>query len=188
MQMVLSFELPFALIPLLKFCNSSNKVGPLKESIYVRKPFVFQSPLISDKEYIRISDDPSSRSQVYMESMGSCMQTVVIAWVLSFALIVVNTYFLVWTYVDWLVSHRSHGGRLPKYATALVSVVVFALMAAYLVFVVYLTFRRDTVRTYVPVSERAQAQAEDGSSGAKAVADDSDQPAPFRKDLADAST
>lgn len=36
MQMVLSFELPFALIPLLKFCNSSNKVGPLKESIYVR--------------------------------------------------------------------------------------------------------------------------------------------------------
>jgi len=36
--MVLSFELPFALIPLLKFCNSSKKVGPLKESIYVRKP------------------------------------------------------------------------------------------------------------------------------------------------------
>jgi len=34
-QMVLSFEMPFALIPLLKFCNSSKKVGPLKESIYV---------------------------------------------------------------------------------------------------------------------------------------------------------
>lgn len=33
--MVLSFEMPFALIPLLKFCNSSKKVGPLKESIYV---------------------------------------------------------------------------------------------------------------------------------------------------------
>uniref|UniRef100_A0A453N5F6 Uncharacterized protein n=1 Tax=Aegilops tauschii subsp. strangulata TaxID=200361 RepID=A0A453N5F6_AEGTS len=33
-SMILSFELPFALIPLLKFCNSSKKVGPLKESIY----------------------------------------------------------------------------------------------------------------------------------------------------------
>jgi len=53
-QMVLSFQMPFALIP-LKFCNSSKKVGLLKEFIY----------------------------------------TVVIAWILSFALIVDNTYFLV---------------------------------------------------------------------------------------------
>jgi len=53
--MVLSFQMPFALIPRLKFCNSSKKVGLLKEFIY----------------------------------------TVVIAWILSFALIVDNTYFLV---------------------------------------------------------------------------------------------
>ncbi|TVU33526.1 hypothetical protein EJB05_25349 [Eragrostis curvula] len=141
-SMVLSFELPFALIPLLKFCNSSKKVGPLKESIY----------------------------------------TVVIAWILSFALIVVNTYFLVWTYVDWLVHNH-----LPKYANALVSIVVFALMAAYLVAVVYLTFRKDTVVTYVAVSERAQGQVESGAGGTLASAADEDQPAPFRKDLADAS-
>ncbi|XP_066321143.1 metal transporter NRAT1 isoform X1 [Miscanthus floridulus] len=144
-SMVLSFELPFALIPLLKFCNSSKKVGPLKESIY----------------------------------------TVVIAWMLSFALIVVNTYFLVWTYVDWVVHNH-----LPKYANALVSIVVLALMAAYLVFVVYLTFRRDAVATYVPVSERAQAQVEAGGGTqgvAASAAADADQPAPFRKDLADAS-
>ncbi|CAL5018476.1 unnamed protein product [Urochloa decumbens] len=31
-SMLLSFELPFAIIPLLKFCNSSKKVGLLKES------------------------------------------------------------------------------------------------------------------------------------------------------------
>ncbi|CAN6242952.1 unnamed protein product [Urochloa humidicola] len=140
--MVLSFEMPFALIPLLKFCNSSKKVGPLKESIY----------------------------------------TVVIAWILSFALIVVNTYFLVWTYVDWLVHNH-----LPKYANALISIVVFALTAAYLVFVVYLTFRRDTVSTYVPVSERAQGQVEAGGAQSVASAADADQPPPFRKDLADAS-
>ncbi|CAN6277463.1 unnamed protein product [Urochloa humidicola] len=141
-SMVLSFEMPFALIPLLKFCNSSKKVGPLKESIY----------------------------------------TVVIAWILSFALIVVNTYFLVWTYVDWLVHNH-----LPKYANALISIVVFALTAAYLVFVVYLTFRRDTVSTYVPVSERAQGQVEAGGAQAVASAADADQPPPFRKDLTDAS-
>ncbi|KAL6888607.1 hypothetical protein ACP4OV_009633 [Aristida adscensionis] len=141
-SMVLSFELPFALIPLLKFCNSSKKVGPLKESIY----------------------------------------TVVIVWILSFALIVVNTYFLVWTYVDWMIHNH-----LPKYANALISIVVFALMAAYLVAIVYLTFRRDTVATYVPVSNRAQGQAEAGTSMALASAADADQPPPFRKDLADAS-
>ena len=109
----------------------------------------------------------------------------VIAWMLSFALIVVNTYFLVWTYVDWVVHNH-----LPKYANALVSIVVLALMAAYLVFVVYLTFRRDAVATYVPVSERAQAQVEAGGGAqgvAASAADDADQPAPFRKDLADAS-
>lgn len=33
--MILSFELPFALIPLLKFSSSSSKMGPHKNSIYV---------------------------------------------------------------------------------------------------------------------------------------------------------
>ncbi len=33
--MILSFELPFALIPLLKFSSSSTKMGPHKNSIYV---------------------------------------------------------------------------------------------------------------------------------------------------------
>ncbi|XP_051195404.1 metal transporter NRAT1 [Lolium perenne] len=141
-SMILSFELPFALIPLLKFCNSSKKVGPLKESIY----------------------------------------TVVIAWALSAALIVVNTYFLVWTYVDWL-GHN----HMARYANALLSIVVFALMAAYLVAVVYLTFRKDTVVTYVPLAERVQGQAEAGKAPASASSEDGDQPAPYRRDLADAS-
>lgn len=34
-QMILSFELPFALIPLLKFSSSKTKMGPHKNSIYV---------------------------------------------------------------------------------------------------------------------------------------------------------
>ncbi|TYK06515.1 metal transporter Nramp5-like [Cucumis melo var. makuwa] len=34
-KMILSFELPFALIPLLKFSSSSTKMGPHKNSIYI---------------------------------------------------------------------------------------------------------------------------------------------------------
>ncbi|KAK9270564.1 hypothetical protein L1049_026145 [Liquidambar formosana] len=33
-SMILSFELPFALIPLLKFSSSTTKMGPHKNSIY----------------------------------------------------------------------------------------------------------------------------------------------------------
>ncbi|KAL0314344.1 UNVERIFIED_CONTAM: Metal transporter Nramp5 [Sesamum angustifolium] len=36
-SMILSFELPFALIPLLKFSSSSTKMGPHKNSIYFAK-------------------------------------------------------------------------------------------------------------------------------------------------------
>ncbi|KAG8612197.1 hypothetical protein MANES_S092200v8 [Manihot esculenta] len=34
-SMILSFELPFSLIPLLKFSSSSTKMGPYKNSIYI---------------------------------------------------------------------------------------------------------------------------------------------------------
>ncbi|KAK9271371.1 hypothetical protein L1049_026961 [Liquidambar formosana] len=38
-SMILSFELPFALIPLLKFSSSTTKMGPHKNSIYVSFTF-----------------------------------------------------------------------------------------------------------------------------------------------------
>lgn len=38
LQMILSFELPFALIPLLKFSSSSTKMGPHKNSMIVSYP------------------------------------------------------------------------------------------------------------------------------------------------------
>ena len=42
-QMILSFELPFALIPLLKFSSSTTKMGPHKNSIYVSNILPFHS-------------------------------------------------------------------------------------------------------------------------------------------------
>ncbi|KAJ1269968.1 hypothetical protein BS78_06G018800 [Paspalum vaginatum] len=140
-SMLLSFELPFAIIPLLRFINSSKKVGPLKESIY----------------------------------------TVVRAWTISSAIMAINAYFIVWAYVDWLL-HNS----LPKYTNALVSVVFFAAMAAYVVAILYLTFRKDTVVTYAVSSSSARPEgdgAEEAGTGSRLAAED--QPAPFREDLMD---
>ncbi|CAL5035798.1 unnamed protein product [Urochloa decumbens] len=137
-SMLLSFELPFAIIPLLKFCNSSKKVGPLKESIY----------------------------------------TVVLAWTISLVIIIINAYFIVWSYVDWLIHNH-----LPKYANALVSIVFFTLMAAYIIAIVYLLFRKDMMVTYIPAPDRV----ENGSGGALASVADGDRPPPFREDLDGAS-
>lgn len=39
--MILSFELPFALVPLLKFSSSNAKMGPHKNSIYVSSQHCF---------------------------------------------------------------------------------------------------------------------------------------------------
>lgn len=48
LQMILSFELPFALIPLLKFTSSKTKMGPYANSLPVYQQFVFS--LISIKD------------------------------------------------------------------------------------------------------------------------------------------
>ncbi|WVZ83598.1 hypothetical protein U9M48_030729 [Paspalum notatum var. saurae] len=144
-SMLLSFELPFAIIPLLRFGNSSKKVGPLKESIY----------------------------------------TVALAWTISSAIIAINAYFIVWAYMDWLI-HNS----LPKYANAIVSVAFFAVMAAYVVAILYLTFRKDRVVTYVFSAPSAPPEtdgAEEAGAGQRLAA--ADQPAPFREeDMAEASS
>lgn len=86
-SMLLSFELPFSIIPLLKFSNSIKKIGPLKESIY----------------------------------------TVVLAWTISLTIIIMNAYFIVWAYMDWLIHNH-----LSKYANAIISIVFFAVMGAYI--------------------------------------------------------
>ncbi|KAM0868639.1 hypothetical protein ACQ4PT_041184 [Festuca glaucescens] len=135
-SMILSFELPFALIPLLKFSSSSSKMGPHKNSIYI----------------------------------------IVFSWTLGLMLIGINVYFLSTSFVGWLISNS-----LPKYANVLVGIVVFPLMLVYVVAVVYLTFRKDTVVTFVADSCKADAEKAAGVG----VKVDDDEPAPYREDLAD---
>ncbi|RVX15877.1 Metal transporter Nramp5 [Vitis vinifera] len=103
-SMILSFELPFALIPLLKFSSSSTKMGPHKNSIYV----------------------------------------IVFSWILGFGLMGINIYYLATGFVNWLLRND-----LPKVGNVFIGIIVFPLMAVYVLAVLYLTFRKDTVVTFI---------------------------------------
>lgn len=60
---------------------------------------------------------------------------------LGFVIIGINIYFLSTKLVGWIL-HNS----LPIYANVLVSITLFPLMLLYVAAVVYLTFRKDTVK------------------------------------------
>ncbi|KAI4337844.1 hypothetical protein L6164_016213 [Bauhinia variegata] len=103
-SMILSFELPFALIPLLKFSSSGTKMGPHKNSIII----------------------------------------IVISWILGLGIIGINVYYLSTAFVGWLIH-----STLPKVANVFIGIIVFPLMGIYVLSVIYLTFRKDTVKTFI---------------------------------------
>nr|WNH25167.1 natural resistance-associated macrophage protein 9 [Fagopyrum tataricum] len=135
-SMILSFELPFALIPLLKFSSSSCKMGPHKNSIII----------------------------------------IIISWLLGFGIIGINVYYLSTAFVGWLIH-----SNLPKVANVFIGVLVFPLMAIYVIAVVYLTFRKDTVKTFIePV--KSDANMENGINSGRSLGFET---VPYREDLAD---
>ncbi|XP_030503336.2 metal transporter Nramp6.1 [Cannabis sativa] len=136
-SMILSFELPFALIPLLKFSSSATKMGPYKNSIII----------------------------------------IVVSWILGFGIIGINIYYLTTAFVGWLIH-----STLPKVANVFIGILVFPLMAIYIIAVIYLTLRKDVVETYIqPVKNDpiAQTQMENGQSF------DPNTMIHYREDLAD---
>ncbi|XP_030545139.2 metal transporter Nramp5-like [Rhodamnia argentea] len=137
-SMILSFELPFALIPLLKFSSSATKMGPHKNSIYI----------------------------------------IVISWILGVGLIAINVYYLSTGFIDWLI-HNS----LPKVAKVFIGILVFPLMAVYIISAIYLTFRKDTVVTFAddPVKNATSMAVEHGYGDSG----NSGERLPYREDLAD---
>ncbi|XP_024040250.1 metal transporter Nramp5 [Citrus clementina] len=140
LQMILSFELPFALIPLLKFSSSATKMGPHKNSIYI----------------------------------------IVISWILGLGIIGINIYYLSTGFVDWLI-HNS----LPKVGNVFIGIIVFPLMAVYMIAVIYLTFRKDTVVTFIDPTKddpAAQTRMETGLGNPNATELDR---VHYREDLAD---
>jgi natural resistance-associated macrophage protein len=138
-SMMLSFELPFALIPLLKFSSSSTKMGPHRNSIWI----------------------------------------IIISWLLGLMIISINIFFLSTSFVNWLLK-----STLPKAGRVIIGIVVFPLMAIYIIALGYLTLRKDTVVTFAPASDKVQIEMEKGvhmiCSG-----DGENEVVPYREDLAD---
>ncbi|CAJ2667723.1 unnamed protein product [Trifolium pratense] len=137
-SMILSFELPFALIPLLKFSSSSTKMGPHKNSMII----------------------------------------ITISWILGSGIIGINVYYLSTSFVKWLI-HSS----LPKVANVFIGIIVFPLMAFYILSVIYLTFRKDTVETFIETKNDTvtQNQVEKGMDHGQLELSH----VPYREDLAD---
>ncbi|KAL6515517.1 hypothetical protein OROHE_018551 [Orobanche hederae] len=136
-SMILSFELPFALIPLLKFSSTSTKMGPHKNSIYI----------------------------------------IVISWILGLGIMGINIYYLSTGFVDWII-HNS----LPKVGNVFVGIIVFPLMAVYVLSVIYLMFRKDEVVTFIePTKLDPSSRMENGNRGDGVEM----QHVPYREDLAD---
>ncbi|GLT69456.1 hypothetical protein SLA2020_416050 [Shorea laevis] len=129
-SMILSFELPFALIPLLKFSSSTTKMGPHKNSLVI----------------------------------------IVISWILGLGIIGINVYYLSTGFVGWLIH-----GNLHMVGKVFMGILVFPFMAIYILALIYLTFRKDKVVTYVEPMKPDQIE-----SGI----DEMDRAVPHREDLA----
>ncbi|KAG6536473.1 hypothetical protein ZIOFF_001531 [Zingiber officinale] len=118
-SMVLSFELPFALLSLLKCSSSQTKMGPHKSSIYI----------------------------------------IMVSWILGLLRVAINIYFLSTSFVSWLID-----SSLPAVANVLISIIVFPLMAVYILAVIYLTFRKETKVTFVDPLNSSHVNIESGGS------------------------
>lgn len=80
------------------------------------------------------------------------MQITVFSWALGFGLIGIYIYFLSTGFVDWLLHNH-----LPKVGKVLIGSIVFPVMAVYILAVIYLTFRKDTVVTFVEPEKNDQS-------------------------------
>ena len=69
------------------------------------------------------------------------VQIIWFSWILGFIIIGINIYFLSSKLVGWIF-HNS----MPIYASVLIDIVVFPLMLLYISAVIYLTFRKDTIK------------------------------------------
>lgn len=99
------------------------------------------------------------------------MQIIVFSWILGLGIIGINVYYLSTGFVGWLIHND-----LPKFGNVLIGMVVFPLMAVYVIAVIYLTFRKDTVVTFIEPKDDPTA-LETGLPPNSSL--------PYREDLAD---
>ncbi|KAL2900976.1 Metal transporter Nramp5 [Bienertia sinuspersici] len=69
---------------------------------------------------------------------------IIVCWILGLGIIGINIYYLITAFVGWLMHNN-----LPKVCNVFVGIVVFPLMAIYILSIVYLMIRKDKVATFV---------------------------------------
>lgn len=93
----------------------------------------------------------------------------------------INVYYLSTGFVGWLIHNN-----LPTVANVFIGIVVFPLMAIYVIAVIYLTFRKDTAVTFIDPTKDdpvVQTRLENGLGNQNRAAE-LDR-LPYREDLAD---
>lgn len=108
------------------------------------------------------------------------MQIIVFSWILGLGIIGINIYYLSTAFVDWLIHNN-----LPKVGNVFLGIVVFPLMAIYILSVLYLMFRKDVVVTFIDPTkvDHAQASMERGHGNSDVTVESTN--GPYREDLAD---
>jgi len=110
------------------------------------------------------------------------MQIIVVSWTLGLGIIGINIYYLSTGFVGWLIDSSVH-----TVGKVFIGMIVFPLMAAYILAVIYLTFRKDTVVTFVEPTKNnlaAQNTMENGRLNSSNRQVDLGH-IPYREDLAD---
>ncbi|KAK1322788.1 Metal transporter Nramp5 [Acorus calamus] len=97
-----------------------------------------------------------------------------ISWILGLCIIGINIYYLSTGFVDWLI-HNS----LPVVGNVFVGIIVFPIMAIYIIFVIYLMFRKD--RTVMFIDTSVESNQIEMKKGAEERTIDH---VPYREDLA----
>jgi natural resistance-associated macrophage protein len=99
---------------------------------------------------------------------------------LGLGIIGVNIYYLSTGFVGWLIDNN-----LPKVGNVFIGIIVFPLMAIYILAVIYLTFRKDSVVTFLgPNKNDPQQQANMENGLTKSTEGPEMERVPYREDLA----
>ncbi|KAM7514819.1 hypothetical protein LguiA_004402 [Lonicera macranthoides] len=102
---------------------------------------------------------------------------IVFSWALGLGIIGINIYYLITAFVGWLTNNS-----LPKVGNVFIGIFVFPVIAIYILTVIYLMFRKDTIVTFIDTTKvDAQMRVEDGTGNSEVVFDR----VPYREDLAD---
>ncbi|KAK2976023.1 hypothetical protein RJ640_011810 [Escallonia rubra] len=125
------------------------------------------------------SGQSSTMTGIFAEQF--IMQIMVVSWILMLGMSGINIYYLSTGFVRWQI-HNS----LPKAEKVVISILVFPLIAIYILTLIYLMFRKDIVVTFIEplkLEHVVQMRMEGGHGNTDEVFEQNH--VPFREDLSD---